>query len=70
MKSNNKVFCVWFLLLNIIVLRVIHIVSCTKLDFFFLLSGVSLWMFPGGASGKESACNAGDASSIPRLRRS
>ena len=26
--------------------------------------------FPGGASGKESACNAGDACSIPGLGRS
>ena len=26
--------------------------------------------FPGGADGKESACNAGDPSLIPGLRRS
>ena len=26
--------------------------------------------FPGGSDGKESACNAGDPSSIPGLRRS
>ena len=26
--------------------------------------------FPGGAAGKESACNAGDLDSIPRLGRS
>ena len=28
------------------------------------------WGFPGGASGKESACHAGDASLIPGLGRS
>ena len=26
--------------------------------------------FPGGSAGKESACNAGDLGSIPRLERS
>ena len=26
--------------------------------------------FPGGSDGKESACNGGDPSSIPGLRRS
>ena len=26
--------------------------------------------FPGGSDGKESACNAGDAGSIPRSERS
>ena len=26
--------------------------------------------FPGGSDGKESACNAGDPGSIPRLGRS
>ena len=26
--------------------------------------------FPGGSDGKESACNAGDLSSVPGLRRS
>ena len=26
--------------------------------------------FPGGSDGKESACNAGDTGSIPRLGRS
>ena len=28
------------------------------------------WGFPGGSAGKESACNAGDLSSIPGLGRS
>ena len=28
------------------------------------------WGFPGGSDGKESACNAGDPSSKPGLRRS
>ena len=28
------------------------------------------WGFPGGSAGKESACNAGDPSSIPGLGRS
>ena len=28
------------------------------------------WGFPGGSAGKESACNAGDLGSIPRLGRS
>ena len=27
----------------------------------------SYWGFPGGSDGKESACNSGDPSSIPRL---
>ena len=27
-------------------------------------------MLPGGSDGKESACNAGDPASIPRLGRS
>ena len=27
----------------------------------------SLWVFPGGSDGKESACNAGDPSLIPEL---
>ena len=26
--------------------------------------------FPGGSDGKESACNAGDLGSVPRLGRS
>ena len=26
--------------------------------------------FPGGSAGKESACNAGDLGSVPRLERS
>ena len=30
----------------------------------------SLWGFPGGASGKESTCNAGDPGLIPGLGRS
>ena len=29
--------------------------------FFAILS----WYFPGGSDGKESACNAGDLSSVP-----
>ena len=28
------------------------------------------WLLPGGATGKESACNAGDLGSIPELERS
>ena len=31
---------------------------------------VSLWGFPGGSAGKESACTAGDPGSIPGLGRS
>ena len=30
----------------------------------------SVWGFPGGSDGKESACNAGDLGSIPGLGRS
>ena len=30
----------------------------------------SSWGFPGGSTGKESACNAGDLGSIPGLGRS
>ena len=29
-----------------------------------------MWDFPGGSDGKESACNAGDLDSMPRLGRS
>ena len=29
-----------------------------------------MWGFPGGTSGKESACQAGDLGSIPALGRS
>ena len=28
-----------------------------------------IWGFPGGSDSKESACNAGDPGSIPRLGR-
>ena len=31
---------------------------------------LSLWGFPGGSDGKESACNVGDPGSVPRLGRS
>ena len=31
---------------------------------------VKIWGFPGSSDGKESACNAGDQSSIPGLGRS
>ena len=34
------------------------------------LSSAFKWGFPGGASDKESACNAGDVGSIPGLGRS
>jgi len=38
------------------------------------LSGISVSLpkkgYPGGSYGKESACNAGDQSLIPRLGRS
>ena len=38
---------------------------------FFILSSVNGQMgFPGGSTGKESACNAGDPSSIPGSERS
>ena len=38
--------------------------------FFFLKpGGLYAQGFPGGSAGKESACNAGDPSSIPRLVR-
>ena len=29
-----------------------------------------MWGFPGSLAGKESACNAGDPSSIPGSKRS
>ena len=35
-----------------------------------LLSNTLIVGFPGGSDGKESACNAGDPGSIPRLGRS
>ena len=30
---------------------------------------VTIWGFPGGSDSKESACNTGDAGSIPGLER-
>ena len=38
-----------------------------KIVFFIPLGSLG---FPGGSDGKESACNAGDLGSIPRLGRS
>ena len=42
------------------------------LAYFFLRSSICVCfhMFPAGSDGKESACNAGDLGSIPRLGRS
>ena len=34
------------------------------------VENISCGGFPGGSAGKESACNAGDPGSIPRLGRS
>ena len=31
---------------------------------------MAIWGFPGGSSGKEASCNAGDLSLIPGLGRS
>ena len=36
----------------------------------FVFSTGILWGFPGAHSGKETACQAGDGSSIPGLGRS
>ena len=33
-------------------------------------TNITLWGFPGGSAGKESACNMGDLGSIPGLGRS
>ena len=35
-----------------------------------LVISIYLLGFPGGSDGKESACNAGDPGSIPKLERS
>ena len=43
------------------------------LSIYIISGGLSLWDFPGGTSGKESTCNAGDvrdAGSIPVSGRS
>ena len=58
--------------LSIITLPVIFLCICmyrmeTK---FPSLIGVYIQGFPCGSAGKESACNAGDLGSIPRLGRS
>ena len=43
----------------------------TSSPIFLLTSGLSSFAgFPGSSVGKESTCNAGDAGSIPGLRRS
>ena len=42
-------------------------------DLYLIMIGFLLTMslgFPGGASGKESSCNAGDTGLIPGSRRS
>ena len=38
--------------------------------FFFLRYSLTGLGFPGGSEGKESACNAGDTGSVPRMGRS
>ena len=38
--------------------------------YIFIQTYTHLWGFPDGSVGKESACNAGDLGSIPRLGRS
>ena len=42
-----------------------HLIILDKLDKFYVKLG-----FSGGSDGKESACNAGDLSSVPGLGRS
>ena len=44
--------------------------GATKNLFYLFKQLFNTWGFPGGSDGKESACNAGDPSSIPGLRRS
>ena len=46
-------------------------VSCLIFKSLAILSYFSVWLgFPDSSVGKESACNAGDRSSIPGLGRS
>ena len=45
----------------------LHYIS---MDSTFKEKGKNLLGFPGVSDGKESACNAGDPGSIPRLGRS
>ena len=53
-------------------------IFCFKLQFFFgkiklfeyLIAPLNLIGLPCGSAGKESACNAGDLVSMPRLGRS
>ena len=41
-----------------------------KKDDFFEQCMATVWGFPGGSEGKDSACNAGNPDSIPGLGRS
>ena len=44
--------------------------SSFSLMLLSLSSNASVWGFPGGSKGKESACNEGDLGSVPGLGRS
>ena len=37
---------------------------------FRIMNAKYIFCFPGSSAGKESACNAGDPGSVPRLGRS
>ena len=41
-----------------------------SLHLYLLFLKNTIWDFPGGSDGKESACNAGDPGSTPGLGRS
>ena len=59
--------CPWYHLLK----KTFYIPSHLNFELIPLLFQCTIkWSFPGASDGKESACNAGDQSSIPGLGRS
>ena len=58
LSNYNHYYCCYYYYYPISITRLPCVI------FFFFL------YFPGGSDGKESACNAGDSGSVPRLGRS
>ena len=54
---------------NYLLISIYPTKQCITLRQKWYLSFPSLWDFPGGLGGKESACNAGNLGSIPGLGR-
>ena len=48
----------------------IYAYMCISVRYIFMGHDIKYMGFPGGSTGKEFACNAGDLGSVPGLRRS